>query len=276
MLTEDRRRSWGEQGFFVIPGFADADLCARMIEETVEAIRADPPADHDGQPAYATAGGLLVQKESKVPTGAVRPEDFVAKVFNTHLGGLARDFALAPRAAGIVAALLRADVDVFQSMFILKNQGAWGQPWHQDSYYFNFDQQPQIGLWLALTEATRANGCLSVLPGSHVRPIEPHVPDRREGANQGYQEVLGLDESDAVEVTMEPGDLLVFHSYLLHKSVDHRGGRPRAAMVYHYGRAGTRNLADAATRAVQDRVTKWVPAWRESLQADSSLVSAEA
>lgn len=270
MVTEDQLRSWRGRGFFVFPGFADAAACARMIDETVEAIRADPPADHEGEPAYATAAGLLVQKEGKVPTGAVRPEDFVAKVFNTHLGGAARDFALSPGAAGIVAGLLQADVDVFQSMFILKNQGAWGQPWHQDSYYFNFDQQPQVGLWLALTESTRDNGCLSVLPGSHVRPIEPHVPDRREGANQGYLEVLGLDESDAVEVTMAPGDLLVFHSYLLHRSVDHRGGRPRAAMVYHYGRAGTRNLADAATRAVQDRVTRWVPAWRARASADMS------
>lgn len=270
MLTDDQRRRWREQGFFVIPEFADAATCALMIEETVEAIRADPPADHDGQPAYVTAAGLLVQKEGKVPHGAVRPEDLVSKVFNTHLSGAARDFALAPRAAAIVAALLETDVDVFQSMFILKNQGAWGQPWHQDSYYFNFDQQPQVGLWLALTESTRENGCLSVLPGSHVRPIEQHVPDRREGANQGYLEVLGLDDSAGVEVTMNPGDLLVFHSYLLHKSVDHRGGRPRAAMVYHYGRAGTRNLADASTRAVQDRVTKWVPAWREALQASRS------
>lgn len=122
-----------------------------------------------------------------------------------------------------------------------------------------------------LTDLTKENACLSVLPESHARPIESHVPDRREGANQGYLEVLGFDESASVEVTMNPGDLLVLRSYLLHKSVNHPGGRPHAAMVYNYGGAGTRNLADASTRVVQDRVTKWVPAWYEALQASRSI-----
>lgn len=108
----------------MVPGLADAATSALMIEETFEAIGADPPANHDGQPAYAMAAGLLVQKDGKVCHGAARLEDFVSKVFNTHLGGAPRDFALAPRAAGILAALLETDVDVFQSMFILKNQGA--------------------------------------------------------------------------------------------------------------------------------------------------------
>jgi phytanoyl-CoA hydroxylase len=264
MLTQDQRAGWRDQGFFVIKAFATPAACQAMIDEAVAEIRGDPPAAHPDVPAYQTASGRLVQKEGKQPRDAVNPEDFVAKVFNTHLDGLARDFAVAPAAAGIVSELLDADVDVFQSMFILKNKGAWGQPWHQDSYYFNFDQQPQIGLWLSLTHSTRENGCLSVLPGSHKRPIETHVPDKREGANQGYLEVLGIDNEAAIEVIMEPGDLLVFHSYLLHKSFDHVGGSPRAAMVYHYGRTGTRNLADAATRAVQERVTHWIPAFRRA------------
>jgi ectoine hydroxylase-related dioxygenase (phytanoyl-CoA dioxygenase family) len=147
-------------------------------------------------------------------------------------------------------------------MFILKNPGAWGQPWHQDSYYFNFDQQPQVGLWLAISEATLENGCLSVMPGSHVQPVLEHIPDRRQGANQGYQEVLGLDDSGAVPVLMQPGDLLVFHSYLLHRSVDNIANSRRAAMVYHYGRAGTQNLALPAIQEMQARVTRWVPVRR--------------
>jgi ectoine hydroxylase-related dioxygenase (phytanoyl-CoA dioxygenase family) len=66
---------------------------------------------------------------------------------------------------------------------------------------------------------------------------------------------------------MEPGDLLVFHSYLLHKSVDNQGGSRRAAMVYHYGRAGTRNLAPPEVQAVQERVTRWIPVRRSYAEA---------
>ncbi len=264
MLDISQKEAFERDGFVILRGFADPAIGQRMAEETIRAIRADPPSAHPGEPAYVLADGLLIQPEGKVPEHAEGPEDYVAKVFNPHLSGAAHDFAVGKEAADVVASLLGENIDVFQSMFILKNPGAWGQPWHQDSYYFNFDHQPQIGLWLAISEATLENGCLLVLPGSHRRAIETHVPDVRPGANQGYLEVHGIDESAAVPVTMEPGDLLVFHSYLLHKSVDNEGRGRRAAMVYHYGRAGTRNLNPPEMRAIQERVTRWIKVRRSS------------
>lgn len=268
MLSEEQRSGWERDGFILIRGFASPATGEAMACETIAAIRADPPAAHPGQPAYATAGELVIQPEAKPVEGAINPEDHVAKVFNPHLTGAARDFAHDPRCGAIVAELLGGDpVAVFQSMFILKNSGAWGQPWHQDSHYFNFDCQPQIGLWLAISAATLDNGCLSVLPGSHRLPVQPHRPDRRPGANHGYLEIDGVDDAAAVPVLMEPGDLLVFHSYLLHKSVDNRSTDRRAAMVYHYGRVGTRNLAPPEVAAMQARILRWVPLGHPALAA---------
>lgn len=264
MLDEKQMASWDKDGFVLIRNFADPETGRRMEAETIAAIRAEPPSAHAGEAAYVLDNGMLVQPEAQVPPRAVDPEDFVAKVFNTHLEGTAHEFATSDRVGSIVASILGNDIDVFQSMFILKNPGAWGQPWHQDSYYFNFDQQPQVGLWLAISEATLENGCLSVLPGSHHSIVLPHVPDRRDGANQGYLEILGVDENEAATVLMKPGDLLVFNSFLLHRSVDNCGGSRRAAMVYHYGRAGSVNLASPEVRAVQARVTKWLKVRRSA------------
>jgi ectoine hydroxylase-related dioxygenase (phytanoyl-CoA dioxygenase family) len=255
---------WEKDGFVVIRGFLDPEVGSQMEAEAIAAIRNDPPSAHQGEPAYILKNGMLVQPEAQVPVGANNPEDFVAKVFNTHLQGTAHDFAISDRAASLVSSILGDDIDVFQSMFILKNPGAWGQPWHQDSYYFNFDQQPQVGLWLAISEATLDNGCLSVLPGSHTNAVLEHVPDLREGANQGYLEILGVDEGSAIPVLMSPGDLLVFNSFLLHRSVDNCGGARRSAMVYHYGRADSVNLASPEVQAMQQRVTKWIPVRRSS------------
>jgi phytanoyl-CoA hydroxylase len=267
MIDAAQRKAWAEDGFFIIRGFADPDICQSMSDEAIAEIRANAPSGEAGQRAYKTPRGLWVQPEGQGMPGAVNPEDRAAKVFNTHLYGAAQDFALSQGAADVVADLLGEDIDVFQSMFILKNPGAWGQPWHQDSYYFNFDQQPQVGLWLAISEATVENGCLYVLPGSHNRPVEPHVPDARANANQGYLEILGLDEGGAVPVLMQPGDLLVFHSYLIHRSIDNKGDARRAAMVYHYGRAGSQNLAPLEVRAMQDQVTRWIPVRRSKVPA---------
>jgi phytanoyl-CoA hydroxylase len=262
MLSETQRVAWARDGFFILRNFASVAECDAMAAAAIASIRADPPSAHPGEPAYATADGLYVQPEAKPVAGAVHPEDHVAKAFNTHLAGPGHDFAVSPRCGAIVAELLDADVDVFQSMFILKNPGAWGQPWHQDSYYFRMDQQPQVGLWLAISAATLENGCLSVLPGSHMRPVQPHGPDNRPGANQGYTEIPDVDESTSIPVEMGPGDLLVFHSYLMHKSVDNHSNDRRAAMVYHYGRAGTVNIADPAIQAIQARILHWIPVTR--------------
>ena len=264
MLSEQQMADWGKDGFVVIRGFLDPEVGSQMEAEAITAIRNDPPSAHQGEPAYILKNGMLVQPEAQVPIGAISPEDFVAKVFNTHLQGTAHDFAISDRASSLVSSILGDDIDVFQSMFILKNPGAWGQPWHQDSYYFNFDQQPQVGLWLAISEATLDNGCLLVLPGSHSNAVLPHVPDLREGANQGYLEILGVDEGNAIPVLMNPGDLLLFNSFLLHRSVDNRDCARRTAMVYHYGRAGSVNLAGPEVQAMQQRVTKWIPVRRST------------
>ena len=164
MVTDDEREQWERDGFFIRRAAVDPSVGHAMSDELIALVRDDPPSAHIDERAYVLANGVLVQPEGKVPEGAAQPEDYVAKLFNAHLVGTTRDFAQGEVAADIVSDLLGPDIDVFQTQFILKNPGAWGQPWHQDSYYFRFDQQPQVGLWLAITEATLENGCLSVLP----------------------------------------------------------------------------------------------------------------
>ena len=88
-------------------------------------------------------------------------------------------------------------------------------------------------------EATLENGCLHVLPGSHREPVHDHVPDRRPDANYGYVEIVDHDMAAAVPVLMDPGDLLLFDSHLMHRSTDNESDGVRAAMVYHYCATGT-------------------------------------
>jgi ectoine hydroxylase-related dioxygenase (phytanoyl-CoA dioxygenase family) len=172
-------------------------------------------------------------------------------------------FLARPEVAQVLRERLGPDVDCFLSQFIFKNPGAWGQPWHQDSYYFPFrPARPVVGLWLAVTEATVANGCLHVLPGSHAEPVHEHVPDRRPGANLGYVEIVDRDTSASVPVLMAPGDLLVFDSHLIHRSTDNVSAGRRAAMVYHVAPAGTEDLTEEV-RGHRSPVNDWVPVLRD-------------
>jgi phytanoyl-CoA hydroxylase len=236
VVTADQRAQWESQGFFRILGFAPQQVCDDMLERVTSLAR-----DHD----EAKAIGAKVAPEMNRLNQGVAPEEAVSKIFGLHGDGVFATFALSSPVVDLVAELIAPDIDVFLSQFIFKMPGAWGQPWHQDSFYFPFEPaRPVVGIWLAVTQATLANGCLHVLPGSQTERVQRHVPDRRPGANHGYYEIVDHDMTASVPVLMDPGDLLVFDSHLMHRSTDNESPRMRAAMVYHYAVAGTVDRTD--------------------------------
>lgn len=266
MAPTERKTAWERDGYFLVRGLVSPDEAAALEAEVIGRIRADPPEEHVGESAYFAGSNYYIFPETAPSASARYPEDRVSKVFNCHAEGLAREVSQRDAIVDIVEELLGHDLDCFQSQFIFKNPGVIGQPWHQDSYYFAFDLQPQVGVWLALTAATIENGCLWVVPGSHAsQRIFEHVPDSRPEANRGYLEIINEDFSAQRPCLMQPGDVLFFHSYLMHRSSDNVARERRAAMVYHYGRAGTQLLAAERAESLA-RVNRWIPVRRSEGQ----------
>ncbi|HUC04874.1 MAG TPA: phytanoyl-CoA dioxygenase family protein [Acidimicrobiales bacterium] len=250
-ISAEHRRCWDERGFFKVDGFAPGATCDAMLERVVQIVR-DPAL-------AAEVGARITPENNKSGMPVVNPEDAVSKIFTLHGDEVFASFATSAGVVDVVAELIAPDVDVFLSQFIFKTAGAWGQPWHQDSFYFPFEPaRPVVGVWLAVTRATLDNGCLHVLPGSQTENVHRHVPDRRPGANHGYFEIVDHDMAGAEPVLMEPGDLLVFDSHLMHCSTDNVTDGIRAAMVYHYAAAGTIDHSEEYFPSMN----RWVPARR--------------
>ncbi|MEC8975142.1 MAG: phytanoyl-CoA dioxygenase family protein [Actinomycetota bacterium] len=238
-LSARHAAAWDRDGFFLVKEFSPPDVCDAMLRRAIDLAR-----EADGR---GVAGTAIVHPERNLADSMgseALAEERVSKVFKVHRDSVFHEFATQPDLVASVQHLLGTDIDCFLSQFIFKNPGAWGQPWHQDAFYFPFDRGPQVGVWLAVTEATLANGCLHVVPGSHLEPVHEHLLDRRPNANQGYVEILDHDMSGERPVTMAPGDLLIFHSHLMHRSKDNNSSAIRAAMVYHFGERGTVDLAE--------------------------------
>jgi len=225
---------YSRDGYAVIRGFASADHARALLNAAVALARAEA-AREPIAPAFVTPEANLSDR----PT--TNAEDKVSKVFRVHRQEPFGSFASRPDLLDLIAALMGTDaIDCFSSQFIFKNPGAWGQPCHQDSFYFPFEPaRPVVGAWLAATDASLDNGVLYVVPGSAAEPVHEHVPDRRPNANYGYYEIVDHDVSNAIPVEMEAGDLLLFDSHLMHFSNDNTSDRWRAAMVYHYAPHGT-------------------------------------
>lgn len=258
--STEQLEAFARDGYFRVDGFADPTTGAGMLDRVVELARR-AAAGEDIAPAI-----VLPEQQGDLPDpvdgdGAVRPpapEDVVSKIFRLSRDPVFAAFATRPDVVALVASVLRTDAPAnFLSQFIFKNPGAWGQPWHQDSFYFPFEPpRPVVGIWLAVTEATLGNGCLHVVPGSHREPVHVHVPDRRPGANYGYVEIVDHDMAASEPVLMRPGDLLVFDSHLMHRSTDNTSRGVRAAMVYHYAPAGT---VDHTEARLGYTVNDWIP-----------------
>jgi len=242
LLEDALARGWAENGFFILRGLVAPDVCDAMSAAAIDLFtRAEDDGHSFAGHHFGDSGVIAVEEAARVGSGAAADQR-MSKLFNLHRKEPFRSFASHPTVLRALHAILGPDVSCFNSQYIFKNPGVWGQPWHQDSLYYAFDRMPQVGVWLATSKATVENGCLFVAPGSHLEPILPHVPDARPGSNFGYVEVVDYDYARAVPALMEPGDVLVFHSFLLHKSNDNVSDDRRSALVYHYGHSATEVL----------------------------------
>lgn len=114
--------------------------------------------------------------------------------------------------------------------------GAW--EWHQDYgyWYKNGFLYPEamISVMVALTEATIENGCLQVLKGSHkMQRIEHNFVGEQQGADSDFvQEAAKICE--LVYCELKPGDVLFFHSNILHRSDANTSGKSRWSVISAY------------------------------------------
>jgi len=114
--------------------------------------------------------------------------------------------------------------------------GAW--EWHQDYGYwyknqFMFPDQ-LISVMTALTKATRENGCLQVIRGSHKLGRVNHGFS---GEQVGADMVMvnnALQTMELVYCELAPGDALIFHSNLLHRSEANLSDQPRWSVISCY------------------------------------------
>jgi ectoine hydroxylase len=137
--------------------------------------------------------------------------------------------------------LLGGEVYHYHSKMIMKDArigGAWA--WHQDYgyWYQNGVLSPDLcSASIAVDPATRENGCLQVIEGSHQLGRVDHIlTGDQAGADKEHVAAI-LERFPLVYVEMDPGDVLFFHSNLLHASAENTSDKPRWSMICCYNAA---------------------------------------
>jgi len=117
--------------------------------------------------------------------------------------------------------------------------GAW--EWHQDYGYWYKNEfllpDQMMSVMVAVTDANKENGCLQVIKGSHkMGRVEHGFAGEQVGASQRFVD-LALQTMDLVFVELKAGDILFFHSNLLHRSEANLSDEARWSMISCYNRA---------------------------------------
>lgn len=117
------------------------------------------------------------------------------------------------------------DIWVRWDQAVEKKPGAGTFPWHQDNQYSQLKDQ-HFQFWISLTTMTADNGGLWVVPGSHKGMLKYDVDDNHVSYNG--------DVSKAEFISAEPGDIVLFSSFLLHSTTPNITQNSRWAYVIEY------------------------------------------
>lgn len=155
VLADSQVDFYRENGFLVIEGFLDADELAVWRAVTDAAVE-------------ERLGGSV-----DFMTNQLDAKAFYARVFtqclrlsDTHAA--MRELVHDPRIGKMAATLAGVSgVRIWHDQALIKPPHGNPTAWHLDVPYWSFDSRDALSFWVALDDATLANGCMWYLPGTH-------------------------------------------------------------------------------------------------------------
>jgi ectoine hydroxylase-related dioxygenase (phytanoyl-CoA dioxygenase family) len=157
--------------------------------------------------------------------------------------------------------------------------------WHQDNFYSGLNLTPSVSAWIALTPSDSANGCMRVIPKSHKQGLLNHINvGDQSNLLRRVEQAATVNDADALDVVLQPGEMSLHHSAILHRLKPNTSCGPRIGFIVRFvtdqitnratsmlgahGKAGCRHLILAAPSLGADQYTAF-EAWRKLSAAQS-------
>jgi phytanoyl-CoA hydroxylase len=220
-IDEQAVRRYKEQGYLAVNGVLSPDEVNRSIEALMNMI-------------FSDAKGAKIQftKPKEELHSDEERELAVRKVYDyVPHNEVLTQIAYHPKLLDKVRLILGEEPVLVQSMALLKPPFVGGEkPWHQDMAYgpLTFDK-PVVGVWIALDEAALDNGCMHVIPRSHMDGGVPHY------AVRDWQICdTNVNVERDVAVPLPAGGALFFHGMIHHGTPPNSSAKKRRALQLHY------------------------------------------
>jgi ectoine hydroxylase-related dioxygenase (phytanoyl-CoA dioxygenase family) len=215
-LSQAQRDAYSRDGYFAIPHFFDAREVRAMVAE-LERFKREGLGRN-----VATDGDGKTQSRTRVNFQIIPLNDKSA---------LFRALPFADKVKSVVGQCIGEPfVRYLDQIFLKPGKSGAGTQWHTDNAYFKIsDVTKGVGLWIALHDATIANGTMHMLPGVYTQTFD-HA---RDGGSDHHIR-MQADESEAVPMELEAGGAIFFNYGVPHCTKGNTTDRERAGLAYHF------------------------------------------
>lgn len=148
------------------------------------------------------------------------------------------EFLLADEVLDVVEGLIGPNIGLWSSHFICKQpQTGKRTPWHEDSAYWqgrfnNFDKV--VTIWLALDDATIENGCMGVVPGTHINGFSEYGHINTDMATFNTEIVSEVNEDNVVWFELKQGTYSLHDSKIIHGARANTSNTRRTGYTMRY------------------------------------------
>jgi hypothetical protein len=147
------------------------------------------------------------------------------------------DLARDPQIVELVSGVIGNDIILWGCHVFCKPAGqGFETPWHQDGHYWPIRPLATCTVWVALEPSTTANGCLRVIPQSHLgQVLHEHLHEDRNDLTLNQRLAAGsFDEATAVDLELQPGQMSLHDVYMVHGAKANLSDQRRTGVALRY------------------------------------------
>ena len=142
-----------------------------------------------------------------------------------------------PRILDAVEAVIGPNILCWSNDFFIKEPHDPGfVSWHQDSTYWGLEPPEVVTAWLGFTDSTHDNGCVRVLPGSHLQgQVAHHDTFAKDNLlSRGQEVMVEIDESQGIDLELSAGEISLHHVLMVHGSRPNISSERRIGVAFRY------------------------------------------
>ena len=215
-ISHQQRTQFQNEGYAVFPSFFAPEELAAMLAELErfqrEGLGRNVATDGDGKTHSTTKVNYQI-----IPLN--------------NKSQLMRALPFHPQVVAVLSELIGTPfVRQLDQIFLKPGRTGAGTGWHTDNAYFKIsDPTKGTAMWIALHDATLANGTLHVIPGSF---RERYAHERDLGSDHHIH--MHADEDRAAPIELPAGGAIFFNYGTAHATKANNTDKERAGLAFHF------------------------------------------